>query len=133
MVELATRFGQGPVMMKAVAANQSISRKYLHSLLTSLKAAGLVRSVRGAAGGYMLARPPDQIHVNEVVQALEGSLAPVDCVTDPSCCKRIDQCVARDVWTKLHDAINDVLKGVRLDELVARQNAMQTQLMMYYI
>ena len=72
MFELARGFGQDPLLMSTVAERQGLSRKYLHTLLTTLKTAGLVRSVRGAGGGFVLARPPAEIKLSEVITALEG-------------------------------------------------------------
>jgi len=133
MLELALRHGQGPVMMSTLATSQNISRKYLHSLLTSLKAVGLVRSVRGAGGGYVLALEPSEIRVAQVVQALEGSLLPVECAKDGSVCERSETCAAHDVWEELGRAMEKVLSGITLKELAVRQSAKLRQGDMYYI
>jgi Rrf2 family protein len=133
MLELTLRHGNGPVMMSALAASQNISRKYLHSLLTSLKAVGLVRSVRGAGGGYVLAHEPADIKVSQVVQALEGSLLPVECTKDSSICERSETCAAHDVWEELGRAMERVLSGITLADLAARQGAKLSQATMYYI
>ena len=133
MLELAMRHGEGPVMMSTLAACQGVSRKYLHSLLTSLRAAGLVRSVRGAGGGYVLARSPADIRADEVVEALEGSLAPVECVQDATICDRVDKCAARDVWLELAHAMKRVLSGVNLAELAQRQSEKHAEGLMYHI
>jgi len=121
-LELANRFGQGPVQMESIAQSQGLSRKYLHQLLTSLRSSELVQSVRGAAGGYALARPPAEVRVLEIVRALEGSLSLVDCVDNGSRCKRSETCVARDVWRDVSEAMERVLGGITLQDLIERQH-----------
>ncbi len=133
MIELALRNGQGPVVMGEIAKSQGISRKYLHSLLTSLKSAGLVHSVRGAGGGYVLAALPENITAGEVVKALEGPFALVDCVTDSSVCSRVDSCVTREVWQKMGEAAEKVLSDITIGQLAERKRAVHPQDAMYYI
>ena len=119
MLELARAFGQAPVLMSTVAERQGVSRKYLHTLLTALKAAGLVRSVRGAGGGFILTRPPEEISLSEILRVLEGPLSLVDCVADKRACDRSNHCPARRVWQELADAIKNVLDNVTLGDLAA--------------
>lgn len=133
MLELALRHGSGPVMMTTIAECQDISRKYIHSLLTSLKSAGLVRAVRGAGGGYMLSREPNKILLSDVVRALEGEFFPVDCVGDLSICERAEFCVTREIWRDLGEAVEGVLKKTNLEQLVSRHKAMLTGRQMYHI
>jgi Rrf2 family protein len=133
MIELASRFGKGPVQMATVARSLGISRKYLHSLLTSLRAAGLVQSTRGASGGYELARPPSEITASELVHVLEGTLAPVECVQDGKFCKRSATCIARDVWRDMGEAMEKVLVGLNLQQLADRQERSQTGPMVFDI
>ena len=133
MLELALRDGSGPVIMREIADSQGISRKYLHSLLGSLKAAGLVRAIRGSGGGYLLAKPPSNIRASEVLLSLEGPFAPVDCVGDSSICDRVDICVTREIWQEIGEAIERILAGITLEQLAARQNAKLSQRSMYHI
>jgi Rrf2 family protein len=133
MLELALRDGNGPVIMRDIAESQDISKKYLHSLLSGLKAAGLVRAVRGSGGGYVLARPPSGILASEVILALEGPFAPVDCVADSSICERTEFCVTRDVWREIGEAIEKILSGITLEQLVARHNSKLAQRSMFHI
>jgi Rrf2 family protein len=133
MLELALHYGGKPVLMRAIAENQSISRKYLHALLTSLKSAGFVRSVRGSGGGYLLAKPPSKIQVHDVLQVLEGSLSITDCVEDPQSCPRSDRCVTHELWQELSDAVQKLLANVTLQDLVSRHTAKAAETMMYQI
>ncbi len=133
MLELAMHHGDSPVLMSSIAENQNISRKYLHALLTSLRSAGLVRSVRGSRGGYTLSHDPHQIRLNEIVHALEGSFAPVDCIDEEHICDRADLCVIRDVWADLSNAIETYLSSITLADLMERQKAQNAAQTMYYI
>ena len=133
MLDLAQSFGDGPVLMNTMARNQELSPKYLHALLTTLKSAGLVRSLRGAKGGYTLARPPSKIKVSEVIQGLEGSLSIVDCVEDKILCKRSEHCITRDVWDELSKAIENVLENWTLEDLVLRKKEKDASAQMYHI
>ena len=121
MIDLAQNFGTGPVLMEDIARNNDISRKYLHTLLTTLKSAGLVRSIRGSGGGFELARAPSQIKLNEVMLVLEGSLSLVYCVEDKSLCERAEHCVTRDVWRELSNALERTLAGITLEDLIVRK------------
>ena len=121
MVELALHYGEGPVMMQSIADSQGVSRKYLDTIFTSLKSAGLVRSRRGIGGGHMLAKAPDTILLGDVLRALEGPISLVDCVGCPDICDRIDQCVTRDVWEAVGNAIEGVLDAMTLTDLVKKQ------------
>jgi len=134
MLELALRYGSGPVLLRDIAKSQRISGKYLEQVVTPLKAAGLVNSVRGARGGFLLARPLSQIRLSQVIQVAEGSVAPVECVDDPGCCSLSPQCVAREVWVKLKESTDSVLESITLQDLVERQRQKaQPPDPMYYI
>jgi len=121
MLELAINYEQGPIFLKNIAEKQEISFRYLDQLITPLKAAGLVKSIRGKGGGYILARHPSQIRLIDIIQVLEGSIAMVDCVDDPEDCHRVDFCATRDIWIQLKEAMVNILKSVTLEELVRQQ------------
>ena len=123
MLELALNYGAGQIRLREIAERQEVSEKYLEHLVAALKAAGLVRGVRGRHGGYLLARPPSEIKLNEIHTVLGGSLAPVECVDDPDVCNREGLCVARDVWCEVTDAMRKVLESTTLQDLVDRQHA----------
>lgn len=133
MVELALHYGGGPLLMRAIAEKHGISRKYLHALLTSLKSASLVRSVRGSGGGYVLARAPAAIKISDVVRVLEGTLAPSECVEDPGVCKHSGGCVAHDLWHEVNELVEQVLGSVTLADLVTRQAEKNAAPTMYHI
>ena len=119
LLELARRFGEAPVLMSTLAQRQGLSRKYLHALLTALKSADLVHSVRGPGGGFVLARPPAQIKLSEILHAAEGPLSLVDCVADRRACNKAKRCPARRVWRDLAGAIEGVLANITLGDLMA--------------
>lgn len=121
MIDLADNYGQGPIMLRQVAERQEISESYLENLMVSLRVAGLVRATRGTRGGYLLSKAPAQIRLSQIIAALEGNLAVVDCVDDPELCYRSSFCVTRDVWADIEHAVYNVLNGVTLADLVQRQ------------
>jgi Rrf2 family protein len=134
LLDLALHRAEGPVLLKDIAERQQISLWYLEHLIAPLIAAGIVRSSRGAKGGVWLAQPPEQIKLSTVIQLLEGSVAPVECVNDPAICSRSELCVTRDLWTTIKRAINGVLESTTLQDLVERQKRKeQAQETMYDI
>ncbi|HCJ11429.1 MAG TPA: Rrf2 family transcriptional regulator [Clostridiales bacterium] len=120
--DLACHHGDSPVPLKAIASRQGISPGYLEQLIGHLRRAGIVRSVRGPQGGYVLARSPDEITVGDIIRVLEGPIAPVECVSqDPGDfrhCGRTDGCVTRPVWEKLRDSMVRVLDSITLKDLL---------------
>ena len=122
LVDLAMQEAGRPVMLRKISERQCISKKYLDNIFSSLRVAGLLRTVRGASGGYLLARPASEIQLSEVVAALEGSVAPVDCTQNEELCPRSVDCAARELWVGLEAAIFKVLEGRSLQDLVKRQN-----------
>jgi len=121
LLELALHQGEAPVLLKDIAQRQQISLPYLEHLITPLIAGGIVRSTRGAKGGVSLAKPPQKIRLSEVIQLLEGSTAPVECVNNPETCSRSESCVTRDIWGELKKAMDGVLESTTLQDLVERQ------------
>jgi Rrf2 family protein len=133
-LDLAVHQGEGMVLLKDIARRQEVSLPYLEHLITPLIAGGLVKSTRGARGGVLLVKPPAEVKLTEVVQLLEGSIAPVDCVNDPRVCSRSVSCVTRDIWMQIKDAMIQVLDSTTLQDLVERQRQKeQTETGMYHI
>lgn len=121
MLELAMNQGNGPVPLRDLALRQEISAKYLEQLLIPLKGAGLVKSVRGARGGYLLAKTPQDISLYDIVRSLEGPLAPVECVQDPKFCDRVGGCTVHMVWGEMGDMLVNFLSDLTLADMVVRQ------------
>jgi len=131
LLELALRWGEGPVLLRDIAQSQQISLPYLQHLIAPLIAGGIVRSTRGAKGGISLVKPPEQIRLSEIIQLLEGSTAPVECVDNPMICRRSELCVPRDIWSELKKVMDEFLESVTLQDLVERQKGKEQP--MYYI
>jgi len=120
LVEVALAYPDGTVSVKDVARRQSISAKYLEHIMAGLRAAGLVRAIRGMHGGYALARAPGHITLKELVEALEGPLAPVDCVDHPDSCPTEGVCPIRQTWVEMKESIEQVLNHTTVQDLVDR-------------
>lgn len=119
MLDLALHNTGEAVSLKDIAKRQGISDKYLEQIISVLNKAGYVRSVRGAQGGYLLKKAPEEYTVGMILRLTEGTLAPVSCVEDEeSECKREDSCVTVMVWKRLNDAINEVVDHITLADLV---------------
>jgi Rrf2 family protein len=127
MLDLAVHGGDGvPVSLKDVAQRQGLSDKYLEQIVTPLSKAGLVRSVRGAGGGYLLTRTPEEYTVGDILRPLEGDLAPVECATDAGFCERCDECVTVELWQDIHRAVSQVVDHTTLADLMERQEKKQS-------
>ena len=134
LLEMAIHWDEGPILMRDVAQRQDVSLSYLEQLIGPLVASGIVRSTRGAKGGVELARPPQEVKLSEIINILEGSLAPADCLKDPSVCDRSQSCVTRDIWDEMGQAMNSVLEAKTLQDLVEQHSAKaRTKEAMYYI
>ncbi len=133
MIELAAHYGQGPLAVDAISKKQDISANYIHNLVSGLRSAGLVRTIRGPNGGHELAKIPAAISAYDVVSALEGSSAPVACVNDASCCSRTSNCAAHDLWRDVATAMNRVLSNLTLETLAKTQREKQDEIVNYQI
>jgi len=120
VLDLALHYRKGPLQIRAIAAREEISNKYLEQLMTILKTSGLVRSLRGPKGGYILSKPPDQIKLKEVITALEGPLFPVECLQHPQFCPHCAECITRQVWADVQEAMLGVLEATNMQDLVDR-------------
>ncbi len=134
LLDLAIHRADEPVALKDIAERQQISLPYLEHLIGPLIAGGIVRSVKGPKGGISLAKTPDEIKLSEIIQLLEGSTAPAECVDNPTICPRSELCVTRDVWGEMKKAMNVVLESTTLQSLVERQRGKKALTeSMYYI
>lgn len=127
-LRMMIEFGLNPdqcTKINQVAARQGISDKYLEQIVTILHRAGYVRSIRGAQGGYMLTRAPEEYTVGMILRQTEGSLSPVSCLDDEvNTCERAGQCATLTVWQQLKDAIDQVVDSVTLADLIEEQKRM---------
>lgn len=121
MQDLALHYGEGPILLRDIAQRQEISEKYLWQIINPLKTAGLVNSLRGAHGGYILGKAPEAISVKEILQVLEGSLCLVECVDNPSLCERSPSCISRDIWEEASKNMQQTLEDTTLAAMVERQ------------
>jgi len=134
LLDLALHETDEPVPLRDIAQRQQIPLQYLEHLITPLISAGITRSVRGAKGGILLAKTPGEIKLSEVIQTLEGPIAPTDCLNNPGVCDRSASCVTRDVWDELRKAIEGVLEATTLQDLVERHRKKeQAEPLTYYV
>jgi len=126
LVEIGLR-APASVPLKEVAEAQGISLHYLEQIAAQLRRAGFLRSVRGARGGYRLARPPEKITALEVVEALEGNLAPVSCLEDPESCAKVGQCSTELLWKRVDLAMREVLGKTTLQDLVEERRLIEAR------
>ena len=122
MLELALRYGEGPILLRDISDSQEISLKYLSQLLIPLKVASLIRSARGAHGGYFLSRPPKDIKLSEIIAAVEGSLNPTECTDNPDICERYTTCVTQEIWAEIGKKCIEILDSYTLQDMAERHN-----------
>jgi Rrf2 family protein len=118
MLDMAQHLDAGPIQIGDIAERQDISVKYLEQLIIPLRKAGYVKSVRGPKGGYILAKPPEEITVGDVVNVLEGGVSLTDCIEDPDICEKSDTCLTRGLWQEATQAISERLDAVTLSEMI---------------
>lgn len=126
VIDIAVYGEEEPVSLSDIAVRQNISIRYLEQLISKLKKANIVTSVRGAKGGYSLAAPKNEISVGDILRALEGDLSPVDCaeVTEHgSPCKESKQCVTKIVWKRISDSINHAVDSLMISDLLENTDA----------
>ncbi len=123
VVEIARHYGQGPITIKEIAERQGISFSYLEQILHRLGKAGLIESVRGPSGGYLLARKPAELTVGDIVRVLEGPIALSHCLEpgESTECHQTDDCVARMVWAKVGAKLEEALDSISFEDLLHRQ------------
>lgn len=118
MFSLAMHGSKEPLQLGEISVRENISEKYLGQIVIHLRAAGLVNSVRGAQGGYNLARDPKDITVLEIVECLEGDLSIVDCTDHPEDCGRESHCAAVEIWRRLSVEMRKILSGINLEDMI---------------
>jgi Rrf2 family protein len=118
LLDMAQHYNQGPIQLGDIAKRQEISLKYLEQIVIPLKKAHFIKTVRGPKGGHILARPPDEITVAEVVALLEEGVSLVECTERAEVCRRADTCATRLIWKEASQAMFNTLKSITLADLV---------------
>jgi Rrf2 family protein len=121
LLELALSYSKGPVLLKEISKSQEISLKYLGQLIIPLKIAGLIKSTRGAHGGYFLSKSPKDIRLSEIITAVEGPLNLVECIDNPGICNRSGSCITKDIWTEINDKFMEIFESYTLQQIMERQ------------
>lgn len=126
MIELAKHYGEGPVPLRQIAEEKGLSEAYLEQLVSPLRIAGLVKSVRGAYGGYLLALPPEKISAADVIKVLEGPIQPVEGIEE-------EESPQRELWIRIRDAVKNVLDTTSLLDLANYKDDAEYDGYMFYI
>lgn len=126
MMELARSYGEGPTSLKSIAEKNNLSEHYLEQLIAPLRNAGLVKSIRGAYGGYILPESPEQVTAGEIIRVLEGPISPVDFTEE-------DDPAKRDLWLRIRDSIAQVLDSTTLADLISYKDENVHESYMFYI
>jgi Rrf2 family transcriptional regulator, cysteine metabolism repressor len=126
MMELARKYGEGPTSLKSIAEKHQLSEAYLEQLIAPLRIGGLVKSIRGAYGGYILSKLPKDITSGDVIRVLEGPISPVDFTEE-------DDPAKRDLWVRIRDVIAEVLDSSTLLDLISFKDEGKNDKYMFYI
>jgi Rrf2 family transcriptional regulator, cysteine metabolism repressor len=127
MIELAKKYGEGPISLKSIAQTNDLSEHYLEQLVAPLRNAGLVKSIRGAYGGYILGSEPSQISAGDIIRVLEGPISIVEGIEDEEPAKR-------ELWTRIRDAVKEVLDNTTIEDLANHtDNFGESDAYMFYI
>lgn len=121
MFELALGYNKGAIPLRKIAENQNLSDNYLEQLFSTLRKDGLINSVRGAQGGYMLALKPSEITVGNILRSLEGDFSPADCIdtsSNKNACSKEDDCATKLVLLKIKESIEDVVDSITLQDMI---------------
>ncbi len=118
VLEIAHNYQVRPTKRREIAAKQELNDSYLENILLDLKNKDIILALRGAKGGFVLRRAPEEITMLQIVESLQGCLSPAECLTMPSLCNRVERCVTRPVWQKVKEAQEDVLKNITIRDLL---------------
>jgi len=121
LIDLGIYYEGKPVFVKDIAKRQNLSERYLEHIMLTLKKAGILRSIKGGKGGYAFLKDPSEIRVREIVEILEGTISPVECVEKKEICGRSENCVARELWSRIKEEILKFFDGITLKELIEKQ------------
>ncbi len=121
MVDVGLHCSEGPVHLKDIAGRLQVSKKYLEHQTSRLEAVGLLRSRRGAGGGFRLTKPPSETKLSEIFEILEGAVPLVECVENADLCPRSDTCATRDLWVEMGRVLTTFLESKTLEDLCRQQ------------
>lgn len=130
IIEISLVGGNKPVQVREIAAKQAISERFLEQVMAALKKAGLIESIRGAQGGYRLSRPADQITMADIIEAIEGPMQVMECLskdTEHQQCHQASLCAVKDVWESVQSSIIEALDSITLAKLTANYKAKQKE------
>jgi Rrf2 family transcriptional regulator, cysteine metabolism repressor len=122
VIEIARNYKQRPTKRREIAANQNLDDSYLENILIDLKNKNIVFALRGAKGGFILKRAPEEITLHQIAESLQGDLSPTECLNTPDVCERSDFCVTRPIWQRVKKAQEDVLKSVTVRDLLEEED-----------
>jgi Rrf2 family cysteine metabolism transcriptional repressor len=128
LITLAEQYGKGPVSLKRISQEQVISMKYLENIMRLFISAGIVNSVKGKAGGFMLAKEPKEIKMGDVVNVAEGVVMPIHCISDSSKCPRVSTCPAKYMWKDLQEGIFSKLNSQSLYDLMMHKKQLASEI-----
>jgi len=126
-VDLALNCDGRPRLIRDIAESQQISEKYISRLIIDLRRAHMVRSIRGAKGGFQLAKKPEELDLLSIVEVMEGPVAIVDCVDRPEKCKRNDRCATRNIWNQLNSEVRDAMRKITLADILDDYNRLNAE------
>ena len=133
MINLAKHYGQGALFLRDIANAEDISEKYLSQIVIALRCAGLINSFRGMNGGYILAKPPAEITLKDIVITLEGNANFTNCIDQPELCQKNSKCNAQNLWKEVGEKFYGILENISLESLVDQDNKQKQDLVMYNI
>jgi Rrf2 family cysteine metabolism transcriptional repressor len=126
MVDLASNYGGAPVSIKTISKRENLSEYYLEQLFSPLRRANVIRSIRGAQGGYVLCKPPNEITVGDIMTILEGPIEIADCI-DGVECDSSDCCATKAVWEKIKNSIDSVMNSITLQDIINDHEAIKNK------
>jgi len=126
MVDLASNYGSAPISIKTISKRENLSEYYLEQLFSPLRRANIIRSIRGAQGGYVLCKPPNEITVGDIMTILEGPIEIADCI-DGVECDSSDCCATKTVWEKIKNSIDSVMNSITLQDIIDDYEAIKNK------
>jgi Rrf2 family protein len=118
MIQIAEHYGESPVSLKTIEENQKISRNYLQQLMPPLKNENLLRVAKGKSGGFMLARPPSEITIGDIIRAQEGEVGLVECVGEDGLCDFESECPSREIWAEASRRLDEYFDSLTLEDVL---------------